>query len=142
MTKEQFIAAIADLQLRVAKLESAKATPAPSGGYPPAQAGEVADDKLLAFEWANMQIRKDPPRWAGPSYVGQRMTDCTAEYLLSYAGFHEWKAQKGREEDPPRLNSKGKPWHESDSLTAKIARGWAARKDRVSAKKSDEDIPF
>lgn len=87
----------------------------------------IADDDLLAREWADMEIRRDPPRTTQPSHVGKRMSECTEAYLLDYASFFDWKARKGREEDPPRLNNKGKPWYESDELTAKIARGWAAR---------------
>jgi hypothetical protein len=81
----------------------------------------------MAKPWADMTIRKDPPRWAGASYAGRRMSECPADYLENIAGFHEWKARKGREENPPRLNNKGKPWFESDELFAKVARGWAKR---------------
>ena len=108
------------------------------------EAGEVAGDYLMARDWADMAIRKDPPR-AKDSFVGQKMSKCTREYLLDYAAFHDWKAQKGREENPPRLNNKGKPWFESDELTAKIARGWAKKMETASAKSDldeGEEPPF
>lgn len=117
----------------------------------------VADDDLLSRDWADMEIRRDPPRGTQPSHVGKRMSECSEAYLLEYASFFEWKAQKGREEDPPRLNSKGKPWYEGDELTAKVARGWAQRaRNAATAKRPqraprheeqieppmEEDIPF
>lgn len=110
---------------------------------------EIADDDLLDREWADMLIRKDPPK-AKESFAGRKMSECTPSYLRGYASFHEWKAQKGREETPVRLNAKGKPWHESDSLVAKVARGWARRIEEgyVVAPKAahgaaeDDDTPF
>jgi hypothetical protein len=118
------------------------------------EGGEVADDALLAKEWADMEIRKDPPRTSQASSVGKRMSECTPEYLDDYASFHDWKAKKGREENPPRLNNRGKPWYESDELTAKVARGWAARARKAkpipfvtkanppAAFDEPEDLPF
>ncbi len=99
----------------------------PNGSGHAASPGAVADDDLLNRDWADMEIRKDPPRTTQPSHVGKHMSECTEAYLLDYASFHEWKAKKGREETPVRLNNKGKPWYESDDLIAKVARGWAAR---------------
>ena len=57
---------------------------------------EIADDDLLDREWADMVIRKDPPK-AKESFAGRKMSECTASFLRGYASFHEWKAQKGRE---------------------------------------------
>lgn len=127
------------------------APPAPAASAGPATPA-VADDKLLSLSWANFTITKDPPRWDGPSYVGRVMSECPADYLLNLAGFFEWKAKKGREENPPRCNDKGKPWYERDELTAKLARGWAARNGQSAPAPApasepvgdafDGDIPF
>ena len=158
---------MSDLEQRVAALEAfvaslrgaigAKAaTPKPTPQRPPPAAGEVADDELMSKPWADMPIRKDPPR-ATESYAGRRMSECSEAYLLEYASFHDWKARKGREEDPPRLNNKGRPWYESDELTAKVARGWARRvraRERGDARQAElipahdpsdgfeEELPF
>jgi hypothetical protein len=59
------------------------------------------------------------------------------------AGFYEWKASKGREENPPRLRNDGKPWHESDSFEAKLLRAWAKRAaNRKTQKTEPEDDGF
>ncbi len=88
------------------------------------------DDSKLGESWADQEIRKDPPLWisdGGESYVGKTMSMCPPAYLDALSDFFEWKADKGRKEDPPRLNNKGKPWHESDTFNAKLARAWARR---------------
>lgn len=130
------------LEERIAKLELAVAAlvkkPAPEQTKTPSQ-GEIADDNLLDRAWADMEIKKDPPRTQQPSHVGKRMSECSEAYLLDYASFHEWKARKGREENPPRLNNNGKPWYERDELIAKIARGWARR---VASGWQKEELPF
>jgi hypothetical protein len=121
---------LADLEARIAKLEKKPAAPA--------KGQEINLDeaiRLTGFDWANMEIRRDPPRTQQPSHVGKRMSECSDEYLRDYASFHDWKASKGREENPPRLNSKGKPWYEVDELTAKCARAWIAVR-------ASEETPF
>jgi hypothetical protein len=135
---------MSNLEQRVAELEAfvAQLRGAITGGQhrtvhngvPAASsAGEVASDDLMSRDWADMLIRKDPPR-ATESFAGKRMSECTEAYLLEYAAFHDWKAKKGREEEPPRLNNKGEPWWKSDELTAKVARGWAKRAKGGTAK--------
>jgi hypothetical protein len=155
---------MSDLEARVVELEKfvASLRAVLTGGQHrtvsngvPQQGGEVATEDLLNKPWADMEIRKDPPRTNQPTSVGKRMSQCTAEYLEDYASFHDWKARKGREEEPPRLNNKGKPWYESDELVAKVARGWAQRaRERPAAKRApkqaemlaedmgEDDIPF
>lgn len=164
MSREKAKTMTQDLESRVAALEATVAAlrAALNGGAPavqtatskPASAGEVASDDLMSRDWADMEIRKDPPR-AKESFVGRRMSECTESYLLDYAAFHDWKAAKGRQENPPRLNNKGKPFFEGDELVAKIARGWAARASNKTRPKSApkpaqksmgepelEDLPF
>lgn len=152
----------AGLEARLAALETGRpgaSTSAPSAPSPqhrttraaPAP-GEVADEKLMAQPWADMEIRKDPPRWAGESYVGRRLSECPKDYLENLAGFCDWKAKKGREESPPRLNNKGKPWYEADELMAKLARGFALRAGSAAPPivhapppafdEPEDDVPF
>ena len=146
---EKIIAELAEIKVMIAQGGATVAR------HAPAERGEVASDDLMNREWADMTIQKDPPRSKFPSQVGKKMSECPPGYLLDYASFYEWKAEKGREETPVRLNNKGKPWHESDSLIAKVARGWAARlqdkpgvakakpKTKTPARSdSDEDVPF
>lgn len=108
---------------------------------------EVAGDELLSKPWADMESKRDPKFWNGESFVGRRFSECPAEYLTMLAEFHDWKAKKGKEEDPPRLNSKGEPWWKSDELIAKVARGWAARANgrpaaRPAPKPKAPPVPF
>lgn len=120
----------------------------------PTQQNNELDDAKLAEPWADQEIRKDPPMWiqnGGDSFQNQTMSMCTPEYLDALSDFFEWKAAKGREENPPRLNAKGKPWHESDTFSAKLARAWARNKRKPVMQQrapkaeppiADEDIPF
>lgn len=130
---------MSDLEQRVAAIEAFVASLKHAvGGAPVAGTtqhrtthasggGEVATDDLLNRDWADMEIKRDPKRWIGDSCVGRRMSECPADYLLEYASFHEWAGNKGKAEDPPRLDNKQRPWFERDFLIAKLARGFAKR---------------
>jgi len=128
-TLDVALARIAALEARVAALEggngrSASGGGASSGGVPRA---EPLPDSMLDKSWADKAITKDPKSYKGRSQVGRRYSLAPADWLESMAGFFEWKAQKGREENPPRLRNDGKPWHESDMFEAKLLRAWARR---------------
>jgi hypothetical protein len=156
-----------DLEQRVAVLEAviagiravfgAGAIGVASKAAHTSEAGEVATDDLLNRDWADMEVRRDPKRWNGPSQVGKRMSECPADFLLEYASFHEWAANKSKSEPEPRLDNKGRPWYERDFLIAKLARGFAKRNGAkpvaaaVAAVKAaprpkfdepEEDVPF
>ena len=81
-------------------------------------------DKLTA-SWADKTVRKLPKNWKHRDIVGCQYSDLSKEEALDLAGFHEWKAQKGREENPVRMDNNGKPWHERDTFEAKLLRTWA-----------------
>jgi hypothetical protein len=128
------------------KLDKLLSSPA---GAPKQQDNELTDSFLDSQPWCDKPVRKDPPRWAGASCVGMMYSECPAEWHTENASFCEWKAQKGREDSPVRVNDKGKPWHEVDAFDAKISRAWARR--NAAAKPATEpqggsgdppDIPF
>lgn len=109
---------IAALESRVAALESAKASPSKS-------TGEVASDHDLDGKFGNEPIRRDPSSkyWPGPSHVGDRMSDCPAEYLDALAKYKDACAHMNEKSGDA---SKAK-YIEYDRRDAARARGWAAR---------------
>jgi len=138
-TLDVALARIAALEARVAALEVGNGRSA-SGG------GEALPDHMLNNAWADATIDKDPPKYKGRSQVGRRYSIAPVDWLESAAGFYEWKAQKGREENPVRLQTSGKnagkPWHEADSFKAKLLRAWAKRnanKPKAAPKQEPED---
>ncbi len=133
MSEATLLARITALEARVADLEAGGGKAAGTGGGGPTGAGEVLSDHLLNEPWADKVISKDPGKWKGVTQVGRKYSKAPLEWLLMKASGLEWKAQKGREEIPVRLNDKGKPWHLSDSFEAKILRGWAARAEKKPA---------
>ena len=129
-TLELALARITILESEVATLKSGK------GSAPGASVdggGEALPDHLLDNAWANRAIDRDPKQWKGPTQVGKTYSRAPVEWLQMKAGNMDFKAQKGREENPVRMNPKpnkqGKivPYYESDLFEAKILRGWAAR---------------
>lgn len=162
-TVEQRVAAL-ELDVKMLKtmfLNAPTATSTETAPKTPQQGSytnQELDDSKLSESWADKEIRKDPPMWiqdGGESFVGRTMSACSPEYLDALSAFFEWKAAKGREEDPPKVNNKGKPWHEIESLNAKLARLWARHKRKPAGaqikaaptraeqhQEPDEDIPF
>lgn len=113
--------------IEIRDLLRAKAPAEARGGAAPrnASGGEVANDRELDSEWGNPQIRKDPPRWNGPSFVGCNYSDATPDYLESLAGFLDWRAAK--DEESGRTTAAGKPAAPYSRRDAARARGWAQR---------------
>ena len=120
----------------------AKATGTPNAAR---KGGEAAPDHWLEKEFNDRAVKKDPPKWAGPSYVGRKWSACPVDYLKQLAGFLEWKAGKEAAETPVKCNDKGRPWHELTSLDAQVVRAWIARKERTEQLPGDdggEELPF
>lgn len=116
-------ARLAAIEARLSALEArASTTTVASSGEPAADT--FSPDKLQT-DWADKIVGKDLPRWTGESMVGKRFSECPAEWHDSASGFFEWKAAKGRAENPPRLDNKGKPWHEKDTFMARLHRTWS-----------------
>ena len=88
---------------------------------------EALDDHQLDKDWADKIVKKDPKRWDGPTQVGNRYSLCPPEWHDAQASLLAWKAQKEREETPPKLRDNGKPWSESTEFEAKLSRAWAKR---------------
>lgn len=137
MSIEALMARVSALEARVAILENGKPAQSTSSGDTPTDT--FSDDKL-DNDWANKTVAKDIPRWKGESMVGRQFADCPAEWHDAAASFCEWKAAKGRNENPVRMNNKGKPWHEQDTFTAKLHRTWAKRiRERGASMAADID---
>lgn len=157
-------AEVAQLRLRVIALE---AKVAGGGATTPAREGqqEPKDVRFLATQlhWADNPIRRDPPKWTGPSGMGFAPSNpaISAEYLDDLASFTEWKAGKDKTNPDAKKNAKGKPYWEGDLLMASVYRGWAkAKRDGTvnkilgvsepkqaeptadSYEASNDDIPF
>lgn len=121
-----------------------------------AKGGEVASDEDLDGQWGNPTIRKDPPRWTGQSFAGMPMSEASAEYLESLAGFLDWCAGKADEKN--EMTNNGQPRSSYMRRDAARARGWAQRASRrptravvrgsevaqepIPGYESDDDIPF
>jgi hypothetical protein len=96
---------------------------ASAGGTGPA-AG-VASDYELDGQYGNPEIKKDPPRWSGESFVGRTFSQTSADYLECVAGFKDWSAAK--DDETGAVDGKGRPKSHWARKDASLARGWAKR---------------
>jgi len=101
------------------------------GGKPTTAAagGEVATDAELDGQYGDPEIKKDPTRWQGESFVGRRYSETSPEYLDMVASLEDWRAGKDDEAGQRgEMNNRGKP---KDGYFARKnaarARGWAKR---------------
>ncbi len=94
-------------------------------------AAKVASDADLDGQYGNPEVKKNPPRWKGESFVGSKMSECSPDFLDTFADFKDYCATGDREaaaaltgdEKSKKLKYAG--YGEKD---ASLARGWAARK--------------
>lgn len=128
MSLDVIMQRLAALEARVASLESGGARSSSSSDVGEIRREQPLSDSQLSNAWADKKIGKDPKKWKGPSQVGKFYSRAPLEWLELAAEACEFKAYKGRQEDPPRLKNNGKPWHESDSFEARILRAWAERR--------------
>jgi hypothetical protein len=89
-----------------------------------------ATDAELDSSRGDPVIRRDPKRWAGPSYVGARYSRCPSEYLICHAESLEFFANRDAKKPDPKKAANGTPYYEYDRLDAARARGWARRNQR------------
>lgn len=101
---------------------AAGARPAAAGG---SSAGAVAPDHDLDSEYGDPEIRRDPKRWTGDSFVGHRYSQTPPEYLDTLASQLDWQADRDEESDA--RDNKGRPKAQYARRDAARARGWAAR---------------
>lgn len=88
-------------------------------------AGEVADDFDLDGKYGDEDIRKDPSKkyWTGDSFVGRKMSECTAEFLDAFAKYKDACAYMNEKSgDVEKAKYIG-----YDRKSARRARGWAKR---------------
>lgn len=90
---------------------------------PKADDREVASDSELDGKYGNPQIRKDPPRWTGESYVGRPFSEASSKYLDRLASFLDWRAGKNEEKG----DEQSLKYANYDRRDAARARGWARR---------------
>jgi hypothetical protein len=122
------LATVAALRSQLDALESAVRADhpdLPASPTPPRMDLLVAPDDDLDSQWGNPEIRRDPPRWSGPSFVGAKYSDTTPEYLNNLADFLEWKAREADKNNETANN--GKPRSQYVRKDAARARGWSRR---------------
>lgn len=108
-----------DVDLRVVALEARVAKIEKEMGL------GSASDQELDGPYGNPTVRKDPPKWSGPSFAGKRFSECSPEFLESLAGFYDWKA--GKDAASGAVDAKGRPKATYSRKDAARARGWAER---------------
>lgn len=87
--------------------------------------GELATDDDLDGKYGDPEVRRDPPRWAGPSFAGRRYSETSPEFLECIAGFLDWAA--GQAESKGEVTTSGQPRAPYLRRDAARARGWRAR---------------
>jgi hypothetical protein len=143
------------VEQRLSTMEGVTTAGAPAGAPILGGSGDtmIADDADLDSQWGNPEIRKDPPRWTGASFVGARYSDTTPEYLENLASFLDWKARESDKKN--ELANNGKPRSAYLRKDAARARGWrkrllerknggrpAARPRPAPVEEVVEDMPF
>ena len=86
-------------------------------------AGGIASDYEMEGQYGDPVIKKDPPKWTGETCVGKPFSQCPPDYLMSLAGFLDWKAGKTLED----ADTSRHKFADYDRKDARRARGWAAR---------------
>jgi hypothetical protein len=113
------------LEARIAALEAKPAAKPAAAASPRA---EVASDEDLDSPFGNYVVKKNPPRWnagADGDYAGKTLSECSAEFLDSLAGFNDWRAKK--DDEAGEKDTKGRPKSYFAKRDAARCRGWAKR---------------
>ena len=129
---EEMISLLNDMSARLSRMEQRLSegaapppAPIPVGAREETDEGAIADARDLDGPYGNPEIRRDPPRWMGPSFAGRRFGDATPEYLESLAMFFDWKARESEKKDE-RVRGGGLK-SKFIRLDAARARGWRKR---------------
>jgi len=95
-------------------------------GVAPAPASNIADDADLDSEYGDEPVKFKPRDWTGAFVKGQRMSECSPEFLEMLAESFAYFARKN--DDAGEKTDSGKPKSFYDRRSERRARGWAARK--------------
>lgn len=116
-------------------VQTHRAAPAPATASEPV----TVSDADLDGKYGNPEVRKNPPRWDGPSFEGKHYSECSAAFLESLAGFLAWKAGK----DDAKGTEDGKKYARFSRLDAARALGWKKRIDAgFKPPGESDDLPF
>ena len=63
-----------------------------------ATAPGIASDADLDGQYGDEEVKKNPKRWTGESFIGRRMSECSPEFLDSLAGHFDYKAERDAED--------------------------------------------
>lgn len=120
---EEILKELRALRTEVRELRAICSSNAAAGG---ATTGiKPASDADLDDQYGDPEIRKDPKRWTGPSFVGRKYSDTSPEYLDCVAEFKVWQA--GKDDETNAVDSKGRPKSHWARKDAALAAGWARR---------------
>lgn len=129
------------IEAKIDQLLAAKSARAASSA-PSAHAGSVkpAPDADLDGQYGDFVMKKDPPRYKGPSFAGKKLSQTSAEYCEAVMGFKLWQAEK----DAAAGDEKKAAYATRD---AERALGWKLRfesgyKPSPSREPGEEEYPF
>lgn len=125
------------------KLDQLLAKPAASrpSSPPVSTSGEVkpGPDSDLDSEYGDFVVKKDPPRYKGPSFAGKKLSQTSPEFCDAVMGLALWKAAK----DIEAGDEKKAGYARRD---AERALGWKLRLEggfkTGPSIEADDDIPF
>lgn len=151
MNAHQLIARInADLAALAALVGASPASsPAPTRATSTAAVASPEPEVDIDGPHGNPEIRRDPPKWSGESFVGRRYSDATPQYLRELAGFKVWSARKN-DEKAAAGDASAEKYARYDRFDAARARKWALRIESQSGRPAPApfepedagDVPF
>lgn len=82
----------------------------------------------LDSERGNFRVNKDPPKWAGQSFAGCLLSECSPEFLDELTKFYEWRIWKANQtlEKTPDDKKAAQTIKYTPTDIARI-KGWATR---------------
>lgn len=152
MNAQAILSAIVKIESQLAELRAlvgASPSPAPTRATSTAAVAPAEPEVDIDGPRGNPEIRRDPPKWAGESFVGRRYSDATPQYLRELAGFKVWSARKN-DEKAAAGDSSAEKYARYDRLDAAMARKWALRIESQSGRPAPApfepedagDVPF
>ena len=144
-TLQDIVHGLARIEAKIDQIIAARATtPRPASST----TGDIvpAPDSDLDSQYGDFALKKDPPRWTGPSFAGKKLSQTTPAYCDAVMSFSLWKAEKDRQAG----DEKKAGYSRRD---AERALGWKLRLERGHKTAAtlpvddfgppvDDDIPF